>query len=75
MIPKCTSDYSARRVDGLVVYLNGVELARDNLKPGPVFASNASSTGVSTGDEVKYFPCNNCLRNNSALLKVSQSSR
>lgn len=61
-----------RRVDGVVVYLNGVELWRDNLNFGNVLATNASRFQVD-GEilEKQFTPCGNCRRNNSALLKVN----
>jgi hypothetical protein len=37
-----------RRDDGAVVYLNGTELMRDNMPPGPITFTNFASTAVSS---------------------------
>ncbi|TAL06175.1 MAG: metallophosphoesterase family protein [Verrucomicrobia bacterium] len=39
------------RDDGTVIYLNGVELFRSNMDPGPVTFSTAASTSVTGADE------------------------
>jgi hypothetical protein len=44
-----------RRDDGAVVYLNGVELRRDNLPAGPLSSSTLASVTVSGGEEAVYF--------------------
>ena len=43
------------RDDGAAVYLNGVEVVRDNLPPGATFDTFAT-TFVSGGDEDEFFP-------------------
>jgi hypothetical protein len=43
------------RDDGAVVYLNGTELFRSNMRPGPVGYSTSASNTVSGVDERTYF--------------------
>ncbi|MFM1768571.1 MAG: hypothetical protein RJA22_1100 [Verrucomicrobiota bacterium] len=43
------------RDDGAVVYLNGVEIARQNLPAGPITASTLASSDVDGADEAAYF--------------------
>jgi hypothetical protein len=43
------------RDDGAIVYLNGVELLRDNMPPGPVTYDTFSSTIVGSPDQNTYF--------------------
>jgi uncharacterized delta-60 repeat protein len=44
------------RDDGAVVYLNGVEVARDNLPAGPVAFATVAVGAVGGADETNYFP-------------------
>ena len=44
-----------RRDDGAVVYLNGQEVYRDNLPPGPVTASTPALVNVTSGEERIFF--------------------
>src|SRR5262249_27159292 len=43
------------RDDGAVVYLNGKEIFRSNMPPGPVNSSTLASSTVNTPDETTYF--------------------
>ncbi|MCF7847403.1 MAG: DUF2271 domain-containing protein [Kiritimatiellales bacterium] len=43
------------RDDGAVVYLNGAEIARDNMVAGPTVYNQYASGTVSSGDEDTYF--------------------
>jgi hypothetical protein len=43
------------RDDGAIVYLNGVELLRENMPPGPVTYDTFSSTIVGSPDQNTYF--------------------
>jgi hypothetical protein len=43
------------RDDGAVVYLNGVEIFRSNMAPGPVGPATLASTTVDTPDETTWF--------------------
>lgn len=43
------------RDDGAIVYLNGIEVRRDNLDPGTVSYKTDANTIVSGGDETIYF--------------------
>lgn len=43
-----------RRDDGAVVYLNGVEIRRDNLPAGPIDASTRALTSMSGSDETAF---------------------
>ncbi|MCX8109031.1 MAG: lamin tail domain-containing protein, partial [Verrucomicrobiae bacterium] len=43
------------RDDGAVVYLNGVEILRENMNPGPISYSTYSATVVSSPDQNTYF--------------------
>lgn len=66
----CLLGFTVRRVDGIVVYLNGVEIWRDNMKWGRINFKNTSIRAVSGSEELTFSECGNCRRNNSALLKV-----
>ncbi|NLH74917.1 MAG: DUF2271 domain-containing protein [Verrucomicrobia bacterium] len=46
------------RDDGVVVYLNGAELMRDNMPDGAVSYSTRATTAVSGADETRYFEFN-----------------
>ena len=59
-------------VDGVVVYLNGIELWRKNINSGPVTALNMSTVAVT--DEVSYLACTSCKRGNFAQLQVELCS-
>ncbi|MFN8125472.1 MAG: fibrinogen-like YCDxxxxGGGW domain-containing protein [Candidatus Nanopelagicales bacterium] len=41
------------RDDGAVIYLNGQEVARNNMPDGPIDASTPAATGISTASEAK----------------------
>src|SRR5262249_55560271 len=43
------------RDDGAVVYVNGVEVVRDNMPPGAITATTPANAFVSGADESKYF--------------------
>src|SRR5690606_28617527 len=43
------------RDDGAAVYLNGVEIARDNLAPGAAYNAFANGS-IPNADEVRFFP-------------------
>ena len=44
-----------RRADGVVLYLNGVEIARQNMPDGSVAYGTAAATEVSAADATNYF--------------------
>ncbi len=44
------------RDDGVVLYINGTEVARQNMPPGPVTFSTAASASVNGIEETTYFP-------------------
>ncbi len=44
------------RDDGGIVYLNGVEVFRSNMREGPVYYDTTAITGIPNADEDKYFP-------------------
>ncbi|MAN01432.1 MAG: hypothetical protein CMI35_00020 [Owenweeksia sp.] len=44
-----------RRDDGAIVYINGVEVIRDNLPGGTVNCSTLAPTTISGGDETTYY--------------------
>jgi type 1 glutamine amidotransferase len=46
------------RDDGAVVYLNGVEVSRSNMGPGPVDSSTTALAAVNNADEVRWFSTN-----------------
>lgn len=49
-------NWQVRRDDGVVVYLNGTEVFRQNMPAGPVTHATLASTPVDGADEVTYFP-------------------
>lgn len=58
----------------MVVYLNGVEIWRDNMNPGDVTALNTSRYSVDGEvNEKRYYNSNNLTRGSAALLKVLNS--
>jgi hypothetical protein len=44
-----------KRDDGAVVYVNGVEVLRDNMPPGAIKATTPANAFVSAADETKFF--------------------
>lgn len=70
-----STDLSARRVDGAVIYLNGVELWRDNMPwENVTYTTKASSPTALWGSyntQWSYNICSNCRRNSSYLLVVT----
>jgi len=44
------------RDDGAVVYLNGIEIRRDNMPAGPVSWNTYASASVASTDETTFFP-------------------
>jgi len=47
--------FNIRRDDGVIVYVNGVEVIRDNMPVGPIDDNTFSSTIVDGGNETAYF--------------------
>lgn len=65
-----------RRVDGVIVYLNGGEIWRENIDWGNIMATNRSRIAIDGEKNEKTFVnCRNCRRNNSALLKVCKKEK
>lgn len=62
------TDFSVRRVDGVIVYLNGVELWRGNMLPSTILWNSTAAS--SSNFQWAYNPCTNCRKNSSSLLKV-----
>jgi hypothetical protein len=50
-----SAKFRVLRDDGVVVYLNGVEVIRDNMDPGPTAHGDLASGTVGGGDEDMYF--------------------
>ena len=50
-----TINSRVRRADGVVLYLNGVEIARQNMPDGSVAYGTAAATAVSAADATNYF--------------------
>ncbi len=48
-------EFRVRRDDGVVVYVNGVEVFRQNMPAGPVNASTLASSAVGGTDETSFF--------------------
>ncbi|MFT4546735.1 MAG: hypothetical protein ACI9MB_000679, partial [Verrucomicrobiales bacterium] len=51
-------DLELQRDDGAVVYLNGVEIARDNMPAGTIDFETLAPDSVGSGDETSYFDFN-----------------
>ena len=70
------SDLNARRADGVVVYLNGAEIWRDNMPAGTISASTfAVGVTYSPGNfnlNNVYYPCTTCGPNLAQYLKVAR---
>lgn len=47
--------FNVRRDDGVVIYVNGVEVLRDNLPVGPITYTTLAPNTVSGGDETTFF--------------------
>ena len=47
--------FQLARDDGAVVYLNGVEIFRSNMPPGPVTAATLAASTVNTPDETTFY--------------------
>lgn len=47
--------FNVRRDDGIVVYINGVEVLRDNMPEGPITYTTLAPNTVSGGDETTFF--------------------
>lgn len=68
------------RDDGAVVYLNGVELMRNNMPTGRVGFETLASAAVGGADETNYFPFNGLSKsalfggNNVLAVELHQSS-
>ncbi|WP_051197432.1 alkaline phosphatase PhoX [Flavobacterium soli] len=47
--------FGIRRDDGVIVYVNGVEVIRDNMPSGTITHTTGASNTVNSGDETNYF--------------------
>lgn len=47
--------FGVRRDDGVIVYVNGVEVIRDNMPTGSITHTTGASNTVNSGDETNYF--------------------
>lgn len=65
-------DLSLLRDDGAIVYLNGVEVIRSNMPPGPVTFTTPAVSEIIFQDQNNYFPwsINVCLLNAAPLDNV-----
>ena len=59
-----------RRVDGVLVYLNGAELWRSNMPTGKVSATSAASKYMDSNVQMNYYPCTTCGDESKSFLKV-----
>lgn len=50
-----TVEFGLRRDDGAVVYLNGIEIIRENLPAGLITSSTLASTTISGSNETTYY--------------------
>jgi hypothetical protein len=50
-----TTTLNIRRDDGMVVYINGAEVARDNMPSGAILFNTMATNGVGGADELAYF--------------------
>lgn len=67
-----------RRDDGAIVYINGVEIIRDNLPTGTVTSSTLALSTVSGADEAKYFSTlasKNIFKNGLNVIAVEVHNR
>jgi hypothetical protein len=71
--PCSNLELSCRRDDGIVVYLDGREILRDNVQAGPDAYKLSAATTVDPGDEriVHRFPIAGTLRPGSHILAIS----
>jgi hypothetical protein len=51
-------NFGVMRDDGVVVYLNGAELFRMNMPPGPINSATVALAAVAGADEATFFPAN-----------------
>eukprot|EP00271_Cylindrocystis_brebissonii_P014265 TRINITY_DN35570_c0_g1_i1.p1 TRINITY_DN35570_c0_g1~~TRINITY_DN35570_c0_g1_i1.p1 ORF type:complete len:1629 (-),score=236.92 TRINITY_DN35570_c0_g1_i1:1352-6238(-) len=61
---------SLRRVEGAIVYLNGVEVTRSGMPNGPVAFNTTANTIGGGATLATYYPCTGCMHNTSSLLQV-----
>ncbi|CAM4417543.1 alkaline phosphatase PhoX [Flavobacterium terrigena] len=47
-------EFGIRRDDGFVLYVNGVEVVRNNMPAGTITSATFASTAISTADEKRY---------------------